>query len=87
VVEELADAVLVVDARGRLLDANARARALLGGEGLTIGRPLRDAPEAAALLPVLDTVDTIERVHHVTHAGGARGRGGGERLRARAGWA
>ena len=48
VVEELADAVLVVDAQGRLIDVNAQARALLGTSDAIVGRPTRRVPERRA---------------------------------------
>jgi len=53
VLEVLSDAVLVLDARGRVLDANPRARSLLGEAGRD-GEPPR-TPEFASLEAVLAT--------------------------------
>ncbi|HKP14779.1 MAG TPA: PAS domain-containing protein, partial [Gemmatimonadaceae bacterium] len=54
VVEELSDAVLVVDAQGRLIDVNARARALLGTSETIIGRSLDEFANVAPLLPAIE---------------------------------
>ena len=54
VVEELSDAVLVVDAQGRLIDVNAQARALLGASDARVGHPLADFPNAAPLLEAIE---------------------------------
>jgi PAS domain S-box-containing protein len=54
VVEELSDAVLVVDAQGRLVDVNAQARALLGTSGASVGRRLDDFPDVEPLLQAIE---------------------------------
>jgi two-component system cell cycle sensor histidine kinase/response regulator CckA len=54
VVEELSDAVLVVDAEGRLIDVNAQARALLGTPDASVGRRLDEFPSLAPLLQAIE---------------------------------
>ncbi|PYP76599.1 MAG: hypothetical protein DMD35_18160 [Gemmatimonadetes bacterium] len=54
VVEELSDAVLVVDSQNRLIDMNVQARTLLGTSGASVGRPLADFPNVAPLMSAID---------------------------------
>ena len=54
VVEELSDAVLVVDAQGRLIDVNAQAREMLGASSARVGNQLDEIPNAAPLLQAIE---------------------------------
>jgi len=84
VVEELSDAVLVVDAQRRVIDANAQARALLGTSGTTVGRSLDELPGIAPLLTAIEQdtgesrqVEWKSRQLDV-HVSSLRGLGGGD---------
>lgn len=81
--EAISDGVVVVDAGGRVLDANPAATSLLGIDPESIGRPLAEAGAADyGLSRLVSSSDTIE--FSVEAPGPEEGDGGPRQLRARA---